>query len=199
MTVQRATGTSDRFTGLSTDTKPVTGSVGDEFIETDTGDWYKHDGSTWRKHLTVAADGSVAELAIPKDITFDDGVLPQDSYETKWMLGDSATAVSIAASGTQATSAWEIGKIRKDESTIVIIVGGTGTAKLDANISRDGVNDKVTVAAATLSLDGLTAGTYSFDLDHASLPYGHYLDFLITETGGANAVTVQVFGMGRNG
>ncbi len=127
------------------------------------------------------------------------GILPQDIYETTFLLGDSSTADTIAASGSQDTAIWETGKIRRDHGTLVIITTGTGTANIDAILSRDGVNDEVTVTGTTLSLTGLAAGTHILSLDNSNLHYANFIKLDITEDGGANSITVKVFGMGRNG
>jgi hypothetical protein len=126
-------------------------------------------------------------------------VWPNDLYETSFLLGDEGGGVSVAASGTQATGNWEVGKVRKGEASVCVVITGTGTCKLDANLSRDGATNEFTVPAADIDLTGLTVGTYLINLSNVDLLYSHFINFLVTETGTANAVVVTVFGMGRNG
>ena len=53
-------GVKKKFRGLSTETKPTTGlSVGDEWINTDTGEVFVWDGSKWQ-----TAGGTLTPLSI---------------------------------------------------------------------------------------------------------------------------------------
>jgi len=49
-------GVKKKFRGLSTETKPTTGlSVGDEWVNTDTGEVFVWDGSTWKSALVLSS------------------------------------------------------------------------------------------------------------------------------------------------
>lgn len=114
-----------------------------------------------------------------------------------WVFGDDASTVSIAASGTSAAPAIDVRAYDRTHATLQIVVTGSGTCKLTATGTRDGVSNAHSFGDI---VTGMTAspGSFVVPLNHASLTaYMPYLHFSITETGGASAVTVKAYLAGR--
>jgi len=179
----------DIYSCLSSDTKSTNVDQGSICYETDTGKRYELCGS-WVETQTSGAI-KVVQSTVTRS------VWPNDIYETTWLLGDPETAVTVATGTPEQSVPWDIGQIRRDHGSVCFVLTGAGTIAVDTYISRNGIDNKFTIAAATISYDALAAGTYVLALNNANIPYGHYIDFLLTASG-AN-MTAKVFGMGRNG
>jgi hypothetical protein len=115
---------------------------------------------------------------------------------TTWLLGDDSAAVTINASASSVSADVDCTLINRTHGTIVIVIGGSGTAKVNVKGTRDGVNDLIDFGDI---LTGKTAGVHYIALLNTSLAYAHHLLVTVTETGGANSVTAKVFLMGRGG
>jgi hypothetical protein len=113
---------------------------------------------------------------------------------TSWVLGDTSTAISIAASANSVSQAVDARKFFRQASTLQVIVTGTGAGKVTIEGSRDGVNNWHSMGDRITSM---VAGSYALKLDDSNLSYFHFLRFTFTETGGANAITVKAVLIGQ--
>lgn len=122
---------------------------------------------------------------------------PDVSYLT-WAFGDDSTTVSIAASGNSSSPAIDARKFRRSDGTFNVILTGTGTGKLTVFGSRDGISNLHNFGDLITGMV-VGVGSYILKLDNASMAYFPYLTFVITETGGANGITVKAFVVARGG
>lgn len=114
---------------------------------------------------------------------------------TTWIFGDPSAGATIAASGNSgASAAVDVRAVDKDHATVVVVVTGDGTCKLNIKGSRDGATDLYDMGDR---IAAMTVGTYVLKMDDSNLSYAHYLTFLVTETGTTDGVVVKVFLMGR--
>ena len=124
-------------------------------------------------------------------------ILPSHGFSYDWILGDDSNTVTIAASGSQASPAIDMTGYDMTHSTLEVVVGGTGTGKVNIQGSRDGVSDLVDLGDR---ITGMVAGSspYHLRLDDTNLAYFPFYVFTFTETGGANAVTIKAIVMGQS-
>ena len=126
-------------------------------------------------------------------------ILPSHGFAYDWILGDDSNTVTIAASGSQASPAIDVMGYNLPHSTLQIVVGGTGTAKVNIQGSRDGVSGLSDLGDV---ITGMVAGSspYHLALDDgtADLPYFLFYIFTFTETGTSNSVTIKAILMGSN-
>jgi len=97
------------------------------------------------------------------------------------------TSDAILASASDTSDAIELWRYRPDGYfSLQWTITGTGTAKIEYNVSHDGTNYQEPVGATDIAT-GQTAGTNSASFTPIIAPY---IKIKVTETGGANAVTV---------
>jgi hypothetical protein len=123
---------------------------------------------------------------------------PQEVAYFSWAFGDDSTTVSIALSAFSDSPPIDMRKLRRNEATLHVILTGTGTGKVTVFGSRDGINNLHSLGDR---ITGMVVGTSSYilKLDAAEIAYFPFLTFRITETGGANAITVKAYVVARGG
>jgi len=109
------------------------------------------------------------------------------SAETSIVCATMQDGVTITASGSDTSGPFDL-KRRAGYFSLQIEISGTGTAKIEYLLSNNGT-DYIEPATATDIATGVTAANdneiYSFSPELA-----RYLKIKVTETGGANSVTV---------
>lgn len=106
-------------------------------------------------------------------------------------IGDSSAGISVAASGTQTSNPIDMQQIDRATAIIRIKVTGTGTAKISAQGSRNGVDDLYSLGDLVTGMVVAT-GTYSYALSSLAVGFP-FLTLTATETGAANAVVVTAW------
>lgn len=102
-------------------------------------------------------------------------------YARRPVIGDGGANVSLAAAGTVVSPPIDLRRAVRSKSYLVVTVA-SGTVKVSAQVSRDGIRDLVSVGDLQT---GMTAGTYRIALD--GWAYGHFVTLTVTETAGAAA------------
>ncbi|MBK9075457.1 MAG: hypothetical protein IPL77_10870 [Flavobacteriales bacterium] len=106
-------------------------------------------------------------------------------------IGDSSAGISVAASGTQTSNPIDMQQIDRATAILRIKVTGTGTAKISAQGSRNGVDDLYSLGDLVTGMVVAT-GTYSYALSSLAVGFP-FLTLTATETGGANPVVVTAY------
>ena len=109
----------------------------------------------------------------------------------RYVIGDGPTAVSVAASAATVSHPIDMRGQRFSDATLHVILTGTGTGKATIEGSQDGVTNWYSMGDL---LTGMVAspGSYILRMDATGLNDWDYLRVTVTETGGANAVSVKV-------
>lgn len=130
--------------------------------------------------LSLSASGStVTARAFVMGTSARDGMPWR--YARRPVIGDGGANVSLAASGTVVSPPIDLRRAIRSKSYLVITVG-SGTVKVSAQVSRDGIRDMVSVG--DLQTD-MAAGTYRISLD--GWAYGHFVTITVTETAASTA------------
>lgn len=98
------------------------------------------------------------------------------------VIGDGAANIAMTASSSIVSPPIDLTRCVRGKSSIKVIVA-SGTVKVSASVSRDGINDLFSLGDLQT---GMTAGTYSFALGSLA-QYGHFLTLTVTETAAAAA------------
>ena len=106
-------------------------------------------------------------------------------------------AVTVAASGTSLWSGIDLNQVRPDGYfSLQVAVSGDGTAKFEYLISNDNSNYLEPSSAADIAA-GITKtsgpGSDGKDIYSFNPEMARYLKIKITETGGANSVTITAW------
>lgn len=168
-------------------------SIGDAVVKAFGVLWGTKSTDSTQGETIDVTDGGVHARLIGSDVP-----LPADISNFSWLFGDDSSTVTIAASTSSDSPPIDMRKLRRTEGTVHVVLTGTGTAKLTAFGSRDGVNNLHSLGDR---LTGMVVGTgsYILKLDDSAMAYFPYLTFRITETGGANSVSVKAYVVARGG
>ena len=98
------------------------------------------------------------------------------------VFGDGSAAIAMTASSTIVSPPIDLTKCVRAKSSLKIVVA-SGTVKVSAAISRDGINDLYSLGDIAT---GLTTGTTTINLSSLA-QYGHFLTLTLTETAAAAA------------
>ena len=148
----------------------------------------------------IDSDGNyVAGGATPVNIssTASDLVVKTNSAKYDWVMGDDTTAVTIVASDNEPSLPIDMSGYIPEQTTLQMIIGLTGTGKLNVKGSRDGVSDFQDLGDR---VTGMVAGSspYILKMDDTNLAYFPFYVFTFTETGTSNSISVQAILMGQS-
>lgn len=131
--------------------------------------------------LTFTATGSTASVK-----SFFCGTSANAAMKTRQIkrgvFGDGSASIAMSASSTIVSPPIDLTKCVRSKSSIKIVVA-SGTVKVSASISRDGINDLYSLGDLAT---GLSAGTTTINLSSLA-QYGHFLTLTLTETAAAAA------------
>lgn len=131
--------------------------------------------------LTFTATGSTASVK-----SFFCGTSANVAMKTRQIkrgvFGDGSAAIAMTASSTIVSPPIDLTKCVRAKSSLKIVVA-SGTVKVSAAISRDGINDLYSLGDIAT---GLTTGTTTINLSSLA-QYGHFLTLTLTETAAAAA------------
>jgi hypothetical protein len=97
-------------------------------------------------------------------------------------FGDGTVLLSMTSGSTIVSPPIDIRRAVRAESSVRIVVG-SGAVKVSAQVSRDGVNNLVSLGDLQT---GMTAGNYVVNLSSLT-QYGHFVTLTITETAASTA------------
>ena len=98
------------------------------------------------------------------------------------VFGDGGVSIAMTAGGTIVSPPIDLTHAIRARSSLRVVVG-SGTVKLSASVSRDGINDLYSLGDLQT---GMTAGSYTINMGSLA-QYGHFVTFTITETAAAAA------------
>lgn len=131
--------------------------------------------------LTFTATGSTASVK-----SFFCGTSANVAMKTRQIkrgvFGDGSAAIAMTASSTVVSPPIDLTKCVRAKSSLKIVVA-SGTVKVSAAISRDGINNLYSLGDIAT---GLTTGTTTINLSSLA-QYGHFLTLTLTETAAAAA------------
>lgn len=102
-------------------------------------------------------------------------------YVRRPAIGDGGALLSLAAAGTIVCPPIDLRRAVRGSSALYVTVG-SGTVKVSAQVSRDGVINPVSVGDL---LTGMTVGVHRISLD--GFAYGNFITLTVTETAGGAA------------